>query len=99
LKRPEVTYGMIERMTEEQDLHPEVKEQVEIQIKYEGYIKKSNEQVAKMLKMEDKKIPVDLDYDAVPSIAYEAREKLTKIRHISILLVYIEQGNIQKLAE
>src|SRR5699024_1007027 len=45
LKRPEVTYGMIERMTEEQDLHPEVKEQVEIQIKYEGYIKKSNEQV------------------------------------------------------
>lgn len=115
LKRPEVTYGMIERMTEEQDLHPEVKEQVEIQIKYEGYIKKSNEQVAKMLKMEDKKIPVDLDYDAVPSIAYEAREKLKKIRpisigqasriagvnpaDISILLVYIEQGNIQKLAE
>src|SRR5699024_12166017 len=74
----------IERMTEEQDLHPEVKEQVEIQIKYEGYIKKSNEQVAKMLKMEDKKIPVDLDYDAVPSIAYEAREKLKKIRPISI---------------
>ena len=115
LKRPEVTYGMIERMTEEQDLHPEVKEQVEIQIKYDCYIKKSNEQVAKMLKMEDKKIPVDLDYDAVPSIAYEAREKLKKIRpisigqasriagvnpaDISILLVYIEQGNIQKLAE
>lgn len=115
LKRPEVTFGMIERMTEEQDLHPEVKEQVEIQIKYEGYIKKSNEQVAKMLKMEDKKIPVDLDYDAVPSIAYEAREKLKRIRpisigqasriagvnpaDISILLVYIEQGNIQKLAE
>src|SRR5699024_6455884 len=86
-----------------------------IQIKYEGYIKKSNEQVAKMLKMEDKKIPVDLDYDAVPSIAYEAREKLKKIRpisigqasriadvnpaDISILLVYIEQGNIQKKYE
>src|SRR5699024_12829100 len=84
MKKPEVTYGTIERMTEEQDLHPEVKEQVEIQIKYEGYIKKSNEQVAKMLKMEDKKIPVDLDYDAVPSIAYEAREKLKKIRPISI---------------
>src|SRR5699024_11373681 len=83
LKRPEVPYGMIERMTEEQDLHPEDKEQVEIQIKYEGYIKKSNKQDAKMLKMEDKKITVDIDYEEVQSIAYEAREKLKKIRTIS----------------
>src|SRR5699024_11251958 len=102
-------------MKEEQDLHDEVKELVDIQIKYEGYIKKSNEQVAKMLKMEDKKIPVDLDYDAVKSIADEAREKLKKIRPISIgqayriagvntadktnLLIYIVKENIQKHAE
>lgn len=115
LKRPEISYGIIERLTEEQDLNQEVKEQVEIQIKYEGYIKKSNEQVAKMLKMEDKKIPVDIDYDAVPSIAYEARERLKQIRpisigqasriagvnpaDISILLVYIEQGHVQKIAK
>lgn len=111
LKRPEVTYAMLEPLMEESiDLPNIVKNQVEIQIKYEGYIQKANEQVSRMLKMEDKKIPDLIDYDAVKGIASEGRDKLKKVRplsigqasrisgvnpsDISILLVYIEQGNI-----
>src|SRR5690625_7600551 len=76
LKRPEISYEMIERILGEQsDLPEEVKEQVEIQIKYEGYIKKANEQVDRMLKMENKKIHENIDYDAIQSLAYEASEK------------------------
>ena len=112
LKRPEITYETIEKIDEMQDLPDDVKEQVEIQIKYEGYIKKANEQVDRMLKMEDKKIPENIDYDAISGLATEAKEKLKNIRpisigqasrisgvnpaDISILLVYIEQGNIKK---
>ncbi len=115
LKRPELGYADIEKIIEKNDaLTDEVKEQVEIQVKYEGYIKKAKEQVERMLKMEDKKIPEDIDYDAIPGLATEAREKLKKIRplsvgqasrisgvnpaDISILLVYIEQGNIARTA-
>src|SRR5699024_1885543 len=73
LKRPEVTYEMLEKVIETDDTLPAiVKEQVEIQIKYEGYIKKANEQVDKMLKMENKKIPDNIDYDDIDGIAYEA---------------------------
>src|SRR5699024_8775649 len=58
LKRPEVNYSIIEQMIEPNEaLTDDIKEQVEIQIKYEGYIKKANDQVERMLKMEDKKIP------------------------------------------
>jgi len=90
----------------------DVKEQVEIQIKYEGYIKKANEQVERMRKMEDKKIPENIDYDAITGLASEAKEKLKKIQpisigqasrisgvnpsDISILLVYIEQGKVKR---
>lgn len=115
LKRPELTYEYVEQMIEkEENLSEDVKEQVAIQIKYEGYIKKAREQVARMLKMEDKKIPADIDYGAINGIATEAIEKLKKVRplsvgqasrisgvnpaDISILLVYIEQGNIARIA-
>ncbi len=61
LKRPEVTYDMVEQLIEPNDELPQiVREQVEIQIKYEGYIKKANEQVDKMLKMENKKYRITL---------------------------------------
>ncbi len=115
LKRPEVTYTHLEHMFGERDLPDEVKEQVEIQIKYEGYIKKAKEQVERMLKMEDKKIPENIDYDAIKGLAAEAREKLKEIQplsigqasrisgvnpaDISILLVYIEQGNVKRVEE
>lgn len=115
LKRPELTYEHVEKMIEKgENISEDVKEQVAIQIKYEGYIKKAREQVARMLKMEDKKIPADIDYTAINGIATEAIEKLKKVRplsvgqasrisgvnpaDISILLVYIEQGNIARIA-
>jgi len=115
LKRPEMHYELVEKMIESNEkLTEEAKEQAEIQIKYEGYIKKANEQVGRMLKMEDKKIPEDIDYDAINGLASEAVEKLKKIHplsvgqasrisgvnpaDVSILLVYIEQGNIARVA-
>src|SRR5699024_9094317 len=115
LQRPEINYARLEEIIDPDPNLPEiVKEQVEIQIKYEGYIKKSLEQVERMRKMEDKKIPEDIDYDAINGIANEAREKLKEVRplsvgqasrisgvnpaDISILLVYIEQGNIARVA-
>ncbi|GIO28219.1 tRNA uridine-5-carboxymethylaminomethyl(34) synthesis enzyme MnmG [Ornithinibacillus bavariensis] len=115
LKRPELTYELISEVIDSAEALPaDVKEQVEIQIKYEGYIKKANEQVDRMKKMEDKKIPDDIDYDAIGGIATEAKEKLKTVRplsvgqasrisgvnpaDISILLVYIEHGKIAKIA-
>jgi len=112
LKRPEVTYEVIEEMVGETDLPLEVKEQVEIQVKYEGYIKKANEQVKRMLKMENRKITKEINYDAIHSLRNEAREKLKEIQplsigqasrisgvspaDISILLIYLEQGNVKR---
>lgn len=115
LKRPEVSYQLIEQMVPfEKELPHEVKEQVEIQVQYEGYIRKAIDQVDRMLKMEDKKVPENIDYDDINGIATEAREKLKKIRplsvgqasrisgvnpsDVSILLVYIEQGKIARIA-
>lgn len=115
LRRPEMTYEHIHLLVpSEVELSDEVTEQVEIQIKYEGYIEKSLQQVERMKKMENKKIPVDIDYDAISSLAPEARQKLKDVRplsmgqasrisgvnpaDISILLVYIEQGKIARVS-
>lgn len=115
LKRPEMTYDMISQLTASPvDLEDEVKEQVEIHIKYKGYIEKSLMQVDKLKKMENKKIPDNIDYHAISGIATEARGKLAEVRplsiaqasrisgvnpaDISILLVYIEQGKIAKIS-
>lgn len=113
LRRPEITYDKIAQIvSRETFVTDEIAEQVEIQIKYEGYIQKSNLKVEKMKRMEDKKIPENIDYDAISGLATEALEKLKKIEplsiaqasrisgvnpaDISILLVYIEQGKIAK---
>lgn len=113
LKRPELSYkDIINLANKDSNISEEIIEQVEIEIKYEGYIKKSLQQVNKMKKMEEKKIPFNLDYDKVPSIAIEAREKLKKVNpitigqasrisgvnpaDISILLVYLEQKKDKK---
>lgn len=115
LKRPEITYDFIDQVIETNEaLNEEMREQVGIQVKYEGYIKKANEQVERMAKMEDKKVPEDIDYDKINGLASEAKEKLKKIRplsvgqasrisgvnpaDVSILLIYIEQGNIARIA-
>ncbi len=109
IKRPELGYREISLIAPPpQPLSPEVAEQVEIQLKYEGYIRKSLQQVEKMKKMEDKKIPSWVDYDKIQGISSESREKLKKVRplslgqasrisgvnpaDISILMVHIEQG-------
>lgn len=113
LKRPELDYRFVATVTDAPELTEEVKEQVEIQVKYEGYIEKAMQQVEKMKKMETKRIPDDIDYDAISGIASEAKEKLKEVRplsvaqasrisgvnpaDISILLVYIEQGKIAKI--
>ena len=115
LKRPEMNYRHIEQLAKsEVELDQEIMEQVEIHIKYEGYIEKSLQQVERLKKMEDKKIPEDIDYDAISGLATEARQKLKKIHplslaqasrisgvnpaDISILLVYLEHGKIAKVS-
>ena len=114
LRRPELGYADIAPFIPEpeQPLSRYVIEQVEIQIKYEGYIKKALDKVDKLKRMEAKKIPENIDYKAINSLATEAVQKLEKIRpttiaqasrisgvnpsDISILMVYIEQGRIAK---
>ena len=83
LKRPEITIENIKEFIELPYLE-EVIEQVEIEIKYEGYIKKAEKEAEKMLSLENVKIKEDIDYDIVPNLAQEAREKLKKIRPTSI---------------
>ena len=114
LRRPEVTYQEMLAFIEANDaLKPKEIEQVEIQIKYEGYIKKALEKVDKLKRMEAKRIPEMIDYAAINGLATEAKQKLQKIQpetiaqasrisgvnpaDISILMVYIEQGKIAKV--
>lgn len=115
LKRPEMNYSHINQLVPaDVQLDADVTEQVEIQIKYEGYIEKSLQQVDRLKKMENKKIPENIDYEAIHGLASEARQKLKEVRplsiaqasrisgvnpaDISILLVYLEQGRIAKIA-
>ncbi|CAM2845130.1 tRNA uridine-5-carboxymethylaminomethyl(34) synthesis enzyme MnmG [Dellaglioa algida] len=115
LRRPEVTYADVAKFMPgpDHELDHRIIEQVEIQFKYEGYIKKAQEKVAKLKRMEAKKIPTNIDYDSIEGIATEARQKFIKIQpetlaqasrisgvnpaDLSILAVYIEQGKIAKV--
>lgn len=111
MKRPEIGYADVAPFADApSSIAPDVAEQVEIQVKYEGYISKQLEQVERMKKMEEKKIPESIDYHSISGIAIEARQKLSEVRplsvgqasrvsgvnpsDISILLVYIEQGRM-----
>ena len=108
LRRPEMKYEYLKEIDEEYpDLPYEVTEQVEIDIKYDGYIKRQLSQVKQFKKMEKKRIPEDIDYEDVGSLRIEAKQKLSKIRpssigqasrisgvspaDISVLLIYLEQ--------
>jgi len=85
LKRPELDYEKIKILDEHrQPLPKDVIEQVEISITYEGYIRRQNEQVEQFRRMENKKIPADIDYDQVYGLSFEGKEKLKKVRPISI---------------
>ncbi|ADL08988.1 tRNA uridine-5-carboxymethylaminomethyl(34) synthesis enzyme MnmG [Thermosediminibacter oceani] len=107
LKRPEIDYAALKALDPERpELPPEVIEQVEIMTAYDGYIKRQLKQVENFRKMENKRIPDDIDYDKIHGLRTEAREKLKKIRpasigqasrisgvnpaDITILLIYLE---------
>ena len=79
LKRPEVDIEFIEKLIPI-EYNDEVKEQVEIMVKYEGYIKKAYKEVEKLIKLEEKEIPEDIDYKKIKNLASEARQKLEKVR-------------------
>lgn len=83
LKRPEIDLEHLKKLVPF-DYGTEVEEQVSIQIKYQGYIVKAEKEAEKMLKLEDKKIPEEINYDLIKNIASEARQKLKEIRPTSI---------------
>ena len=108
LKRSELTYENLKEIDKNRmDLPKEVQEEVEIQIKYEGYIKMQEEQVKKFKKLEQKVLPEEIDYSKIKGLRLEARQKLNKIKpnsvgqasrisgvspaDISVLLIYLEQ--------
>ena len=85
LKRTEITYKDLEEIDEERPkLSIAEKEEVEIQIKYEGYIKMEEEQVEKFKKLENKKLSEDIDYSSIKGLRIEAMQKLNKIKPTSI---------------
>lgn len=107
LRRPEVSYDLLQPLFSLPVLPDEVKQQVETAITYDGYIQKQLEQVARMEKLENKKIPAELDYEDVPNLRDEAREKLQLVKpmslgqagrisgvspaDVSVLMIYLEQ--------
>ena len=108
LKRTEITYKDLAEIDKDRpDLDREIVEEVEIQVKYEGYIKLQEQQVEKFKKLETKMIPEDIDYNELKGLRIEARQKLNKIKpnsvgqasrisgvspaDITVLLIYLEQ--------
>ena len=83
LGRPEITVAFLEQF-QHIPYEEEIKEQVEIYLKYKGYIEKSYKEAEKMLKLEKKQIPQDIDYDKIKNIASEARQKLKEVRPTTI---------------
>ena len=108
IKRTELTYNKLSEIDDDRpELSKAEKEQVEIQIKYEGYIKLQEKQVEEFKKLENKKLPNDIDYNEIKGISLEARQKLNKFKpssvgqasrisgvspaDISVLLIYLEK--------
>ena len=112
LKRTELTYEMLEEIDlDRPKLSKQEKEEVEIQIKYEGYIKLQEAQVEKFKKLEEKILPDNIDYETLKGISLEGRQKLNKFKphsigqasrisgvspaDVSVLLVYLQQKNLK----
>jgi len=108
LRRPEITYGSLAELDEEMPgLTDEEAEELEILIKYEGYIKKQLIQIEQFKKLEGRRLPEDIDYKKIKGLSSEAMQKLSEIKpsnigqasrisgvspaDISVLLVYLEQ--------
>lgn len=109
LKRPELDYDSLYPFAPlEEPLSSDVTRQVEIQIKYDGYINKAYSKVEKLKRLEEKRIPENIDYDSINGIANEAKEKMKKIQpetiaqasrisgvnpaDISVLMVHVQSG-------
>lgn len=85
LKRPELAYAQIEKISPLPiPLSPAAAEQVEIQVKYEGYILRQLDQVARFASLEQKEVPADLDYDAITGLGAEVKQKLKLVRPVSL---------------
>lgn len=110
MKRPQLGYDALKSIDKTRpELDPNIFEQVEIEIKYEGYIQKQLKQVEQMKKLEVKQLPNDFDYNEIEGLRLEAREKLNKIKplnigqasrisgvspaDISVLLIWLAQNN------
>lgn len=117
LRRPEISYRDLEFFelnTSQDSISEDVVSQIEIEVKYEGYIKRQMEQVDKFKKLEDFIIPVSFSYDSIPGLSNEIVQKLTNVRPnslgqatrisgvtpaaISVLMVYLKRDENQKLA-
>jgi len=112
LKRPEVMLKDLEKMYHISDDNQDANKQVEIQIKYEGYIKKQLNQVEKFERLENKQVPLEIDYLQIKGLRKEAQQKLTEVKpksigqasrisgvnpaDINVLLIYLEQRNRSK---
>ena len=109
LRRPQVRYEDLRRFDPDMpDLPPEAAEQVEISVKYEGYIQRQAQEVEELRRMEGRKLPPDLDYAAIQGLRLEAREKLAAVRPLDLgqasrisgvspadvaaLMIYLERG-------
>ena len=109
LRRPQVRYGDLRQFDPDMpDLPPEAAEQVEISVKYEGYIQRQAQEVEELRRMEGRKLPPDLDYAAIQGLRLEAREKLAAVRPLDLgqasrisgvspadvaaLMIYLERG-------
>ena len=85
LRRPQLTYGDLAPFDPERpELDPAVREQVEISVKYEGYIQRQLRQAAEFEKLERRRLPEDMDYDAIQGLRLEAREKLGRVRPLNL---------------
>lgn len=107
IRRPELGYADLGRFAQMPMLASDIAEQVEIRIKYDGYIKRQNAQVEQFKKLESKKLPPEIDYMSIQGLRLEARQKLAQIRPVSVgqasrisgvspadiavLLIYLEQ--------
>ena len=113
LKRTELNYDLLEPIDKDRpNLSFQEKQEVEIQIKYEGYIKMQEAQVEKFKKLESKILPENIDYEQIKGISLEGRQKLNKFKphsigqasrisgvspaDISVLLIYLQQRNEKK---
>lgn len=84
LRRKEVTYSKLQQAFDLPELAPQVAEQAEIFAKYEGYITKQRQEVERFMKLENKRLPDDIDYRAIKELSREAAEKLDKVRPANI---------------